>query len=160
MNKNKVYKTGKTRAEARKVTNKNNRDLVSVAIDMYKTGMTCVEIEEKLEVSDSTILRWVRKSDKTRNRSESQTGERNHRWLGGVSLFDIRHTLAYRIWRDQVFQRDNYTCKICDERGNKLNAHHLELFAKNEDLRFDINNGETLCYDCHKWAHSQLGYQG
>lgn len=41
-------------------------------------------------------------------------------------------------------------CLICDQRGRTLNADHIKPFALYSDLRFDPNNGRTLCVDCHK----------
>ena len=66
----------------------------------------------------------------------------------------IRNRADYIEWRNLVFQRDNYTCQCCGARSKKgcavyLNAHHKENFADNPGLRFDINNGITLCSKCH-----------
>ncbi|MFA5036749.1 MAG: hypothetical protein WC479_06195 [Candidatus Izemoplasmatales bacterium] len=70
----------------------------------------------------------------------------------------IRNTVEYFLWRDSVFKRDNYTCKMCGKVGGVLNAHHLWPFAKFPELRFAINNGITLCKDpCHKKIHKLLG---
>lgn len=63
----------------------------------------------------------------------------------------------YRTWRYRIFQRDNYTCQICNQRGNKLQAHHLESFASNKELRIALNNGITLCKSCHKKFHDSYG---
>ena len=65
-----------------------------------------------------------------------------------------RKSPEYRKWRMSVFVRDNYTCQICGKVGGNLNAHHIKHFATNIDLRFDVNNGITLCYECHKELHS------
>jgi len=59
-------------------------------------------------------------------------------------------TLEYRLWREQVFERDNYTCQMCGERGGKLNADHIKPYNLFKELRTDINNGRTLCENCHR----------
>lgn len=60
-----------------------------------------------------------------------------------------RNSIEYKKWREEVFKRDNYICQCCEERGGKLNAHHLENFADNQELRLNIDNGITLCENCH-----------
>ena len=34
--------------------------------------------------------------------------------------------------------------------GGKLNADHIKPFSLFPELRFDLNNGRTLCVECHK----------
>ena len=82
-------------------------------------------------------------------------GERNGNWKGGVTseVMKERNSRKYVRWRNSVFQRDDYTCQCCGQRGGKLNAHHKENFADNEDLRFDIDNGITLCEKCHSFKY-------
>jgi len=62
----------------------------------------------------------------------------------------IRHSVAYKIWRTAVFERDDYTCQNCNEKGGYLNADHIKPFSLYPDLRFELNNGRTLCVPCHK----------
>ena len=38
------------------------------------------------------------------------------------------------------------TCEFCQQ---ELYAHHIKSFHEYPDLRFDVNNGVTLCRDCH-----------
>lgn len=92
-------------------------------------------------------------------------------WKGGTTkLRDrIENTIEYRLWRESIFERDDYTCIWCKKRGRTLNADHIipfsqiieklkfeqgvdELYEKaiNYKLLWDINNGRTLCRDCHK----------
>lgn len=65
-----------------------------------------------------------------------------------------RQTPEAIAWRNIVFERDNYTCRLCGKRGGILNAHHVRSFAKYPSERTNPENGITLCYDCHKAAHS------
>lgn len=74
----------------------------------------------------------------------------------------IRTSLEYKLWRESVYKRDNYTCQECGARSGKgkkvvLNADHIKPFALHPELRFDINNGRTLCIDCHKKTDTYLG---
>lgn len=66
-----------------------------------------------------------------------------------------RKTPEYINWRKKVFERDNYTCQICGQKGGELNAHHIKPFSKYKNKRIDINNGITLCQKCHKLIHKK-----
>ena len=78
-------------------------------------------------------------------------------WRGGITPINtiIRHSLEFKEWRKKIFERDNYTCQDCGaksriERVIYLHPHHIKSFAFFPELRFDVNNGLTLCEDCHK----------
>jgi 5-methylcytosine-specific restriction endonuclease McrA len=57
-------------------------------------------------------------------------------------------------WRTAVFQRDDYTCQACLERGRKLNAHHIVPYSTDPSLVLDPDNGITLCRTCHTAYHA------
>lgn len=61
----------------------------------------------------------------------------------------IRMSREYKEWREAVFNRDDWTCQICGDRGGELNADHIKKFADFPDIRFDVDNGRTLCRECH-----------
>jgi 5-methylcytosine-specific restriction endonuclease McrA len=68
----------------------------------------------------------------------------------------IRAGIDFRLWREAVFARDNWTCQRCLKRGGQiLHPHHIKSFAKYPELRFAIDNGTTLCRDCHKLEHKK-----
>ena len=95
--------------------------------------------------------------------SKEHKGELSPTWKGGASYHRVeRSTYEYRYWRKSVFERDLYTCQYCGTKsgvGNKveLNAHHIKNWKDNESLRYDINNGITLCDRCHTIFHSKYG---
>ena len=79
--------------------------------------------------------------------------ENNHAWKGGITPINkaIRDSLEYKLWREAVFKRDNYQCIWGGkEHSSKLNADHIKRFSDYPELRFAIDNGRTLCIDCHK----------
>lgn len=79
------------------------------------------------------------------------SGENHWNWQGGITPINekIRKSSDYKVWRKAVFERDNYTCQICDQVGGKLNADHIKRFADYPELRLAIDNGRTLCESCH-----------
>lgn len=61
-------------------------------------------------------------------------------------------------FRNKVYERDNYTCQFCgDSKGGNLNAHHILPYAEFPLLRESIENGITLCENCHRMIHKK-GY--
>jgi len=89
------------------------------------------------------------------------SGKNHYLWKGGVVPINkkIRMSVEYKLWRTSVFVRDNYTCIWCGARGGNgkkviLNADHIKQFAFYPELRFAIDNGRTLCEDCHKTTNT------
>jgi hypothetical protein len=69
----------------------------------------------------------------------------------------LRGGRDYMDWQEAVFKRDGCRCQKCGKKDKKLNAHHLWSFLANEDLRFNVDNGVTLCRKCHIRFHSMFG---
>jgi hypothetical protein len=89
------------------------------------------------------------------------TGKNNNNWKGGITPENtkIRNSMEYLEWRKLVFKKDDYTCQKCYQISGILNAHHIESFNNNPNLRTKIKNGVTLCKNCHKNFHHMFGNQ-
>lgn len=115
------------------------------------------------------------------NMSAGQRKRLGASWEGSFSEFcaSLRKSLYYK-WTFLVLERDSFTCQCCDA-DRDLAAHHKESFRdlvadvlrvnphldlKNPDDRWelhslclecppllDLNNGITLCHDCHRGEH-------
>jgi 5-methylcytosine-specific restriction endonuclease McrA len=84
------------------------------------------------------------------------------RWARGRKRYN---TIAQRksawslhnSWALKVKKRDEYRCVFCSRAGvardGTLVAHHILSWSECPDKRFDIENGITLCRDCHKYIH-------
>ncbi len=119
----------------------------------------------KNAVNKTGVIRRRRKKtiEERRYLSEIQRGEKGNNWKGGARHKHkvIRDGIDYRLWRESVFARDNWTCQKCgDNKGGNLNAHHLKNFAEHPDLRFAIDNGITICIPCHLEFHKKYGQSG
>jgi len=55
----------------------------------------------------------------------------------------------YIKWRKTVFSRDEFICQLCGIAGGCLHAHHIMPYAKYPELRYNVDNGLTLCMACH-----------
>lgn len=84
------------------------------------------------------------------------SGAKSHLWRGGITPENhrIRTSLEYKLWRQSVFERDNWTCIWCGKKGVYLHADHIKPFAYYPELRFAIDNGRTLCRECHKTTNT------
>ena len=92
-------------------------------------------------------------SDEHKNNPNTPRGEKHHNWKGGVTREHnrLRNSMEYVIWRNEVYKRDDWTCRICKihcKKGNII-AHHLKKFSDYPELRFITSNGLTLCRKCH-----------
>lgn len=61
-------------------------------------------------------------------------------------------------FRRKVLERDKYICRKCNK-DCKYNsqAHHLNCWNDFPEQRYDVDNGITLCVDCHKKFHKTFG---
>jgi hypothetical protein len=81
----------------------------------------------------------------------------------------IRNTTEYLTWRLLILKRDNFRCQICltsmkDNKSLRLEVHHAKTFndiCKENNVStvqqaldckelWNLNNGVSICYSCHK----------
>lgn len=132
-------------------------------IRLKKMGKNYMSKEKRAEIVSKTRFKIM--------------GNKHWNWKGGITklISSLRNLIEGKQWRKQVFERDNYTCQKCGERGCYLNAHHKKAFSiivseflkaysqfspiedKETLIRlaitytpfWDVDNGETLCLKCH-----------
>ena len=116
-----------------------------------KLSTLCKSCAKKASMNDETRKK-ISVAHKGKPRPWLQ-GKNSSSWKGGISPWrnQLAGTIPYANWRTAIFKRDDYTCQICGERSGKLQAHHIWPMRDNINtlLIFDIDNGITLCKDCH-----------
>ena len=156
---------------------KKHKEKLSKAHKLIPNGMLGFKFSEesKIKMSKSHIGKLVgeknpaKRLEVRRKISEANKGSKSYNWKGGITRKTdiIRHGLDYKLWRESVFKRDEYTCKKCKYnrkldkivKRRELTPHHILNFIKHIKLRFDIDNGITLCKYCHIEFHKIYGFK-
>lgn len=80
-------------------------------------------------------------------------GEEHWNWKGGITP---QKRIDRQRFRDEiqqlVFQRDDYTCQVCEQHGGSLQVDHIKKWADYPELRFELDNCRTLCMACHYYV--------
>lgn len=129
------------------------------SMQKYKRGKYCSKICWESSIEKKEITRKYHKGKKCPYSKPPHFSGKDHwNWQGGITSEStkIRNSLKYKLWRQKIFERDNYICVLCRQRGGKLQVDHVKPFSKFKELRFDINNGRTLCKNCHKNTETYL----
>lgn len=123
----------------------------------WKTRRFCSHNCRSVSMKGKT---WFEPTDEVReNRRLRMTGELNPMWKGGDSDRERRNS-AYKSWRIKVFNRDGFICQRCGyyngcgEKRRDLHAHHIVRWIDSFELRYEVDNGLTLCVPCHIKEHT------
>lgn len=163
--------------------NKNKKGIHLSLNTEFKKGFKHLE-KSKIKIGKAAIGNkyslGLKASPVTRKKlSEVRKREKHYNWQGGITPINIaiRRCFKYKIWRENVFKKDNYTCVLCRARGIILNADHYpipfsailnkliieqgleNLFEKAMSYKmfWIIDNGRTLCKKCHKTTDTYKG---
>jgi hypothetical protein len=151
---NEMRKLGKIKPywNGKKRDNETRRKIIETKKMLYRLGL------HKISSMIQRAKPGVRlNTGRTLFKKGQYAGSKHLNWKGGLSK--AKHELwsnkEYQIWRKAVFERDKYICQKCgcDGKVKTLNAHHLKDKYRYPDIMFDINNGLTLCVDCHIKLH-------
>lgn len=95
--------------------------------------------------------------EKAKKEIEKRSLTHQKRWEGiprkGNTRPYLNGEVKYRKWRTSVFERDNWICQICGSKGF-VQGHHIKSWANFPKLRYEINNGISLCKKCHNEANN------
>lgn len=144
----KAYTTKEQRLEA-----KNRKHGLSMK------GRANPQLKEWNESHKGITWTGRKHTDGTREKmSQARRGSDNPHWKGGLSelVKGIRNSPEYYQWRKAVLERDNHTCQDCGITEG-LDAHHIQSIFDYPEGVFEIDNGLTLCGNCHKRHTSWRG---
>ncbi|WP_188017198.1 HNH endonuclease [Lentilactobacillus buchneri] len=69
-----------------------------------------------------------------------------------MAVVTDREDALVRRWRNKVLKRDSYTCQHCGSTSD-LTAHHISYWSNDPVNRINVDNGITLCRECHAFEH-------
>ncbi len=167
-------------------------DGISKVLNRSRTAIRNMGVRLGLSVGESCLKKRGRKArakwtkESSRKQSEKMRlirGDNHHSWKGGVAkLREYARGRLHSAWGRFVFERDDYTCRLCGIRGDKMVVHHVRTFAQIRDAvlnkhpeldasnQFDkelladliveahnLKDGITLCRSCHDKHHLENG---
>ena len=91
---------------------------------------------------------WAKAYSPEANAKKSQLGDKNPRYLKDRSLVKTHYLPAERNhWRREVYKKCGRSCVLCGS-TKALRADHIKPICAYSELRYDINNGRTICERC------------
>ena len=103
------------------------------------------EIEKQLGSSKESFIKFAAKQriEHEENLEEEFKEFKNRR----KRLIEIDYS-RYKKIRNEVFERDDYTCQYCGEVGGRLEVDHIKPFSKGGSEK--KVNLVTSCFSCNR----------
>jgi len=119
------------------------------------------KIRKKLSLSHKNIIPW------NKGLRGYKSKEEHYNWRGGITSFNksLRCKSDWKIWREVVFLRDNFTCQninceFCNnKKGVELHPHHIKPLSLYPELAFKSSNGISYCKESHIKSGLHKGIQ-
>lgn len=84
--------------------------------------------------------------------------EKNPNWKGGITskMDKRRNWRVVKQWRTSCLKRDGFKCLECKS-TERLEVNHIVPIRQIQDLKLlaDVENGITLCRECHKKTYQK-----
>jgi hypothetical protein len=143
---------------------KKHTDEVKKRIGLLNSGKKWNKKPESIKKGEEHPLYGKNHTFESRKKmSMSKTGKKEFVDFNTRLNNLIRCSHKYKIWHNNIFKRDNYTCKICSKRGGDLEVHHIYPLSRiikdnnvnnledayNCKFLWNKLNAVTLCVMCH-----------
>jgi len=128
-------------------------------VNFYNKTLNLSKKEQRDLLEECIEVACMSEIDKDRKRAarvmmELICGKQNaNNMLEGRAVVTNRGDALVRRWRNKVIDRDMF-CQNCGDNKN-LHAHHISRWIDDPVNRINVENGITLCADCHVKLHEE-----
>lgn len=125
-------------------------------VDAFNTTTSMELAAKKLGVHESTIQRRAKELGLDVKKNKKR-GKEHYCWAGGITgrIDKIRKSEKYLEWKRAIYKRDGHKCSYCGRKDMVIHAHHIVPIYEDESKIFDVNNGITLCRECHEKTYGK-----
>ena len=130
-----------------------------ISVARYKKRIYCSVLcrandKDRKKVFTEMMSKPFSPERKARHKLAFKRGKESHRWIEDRTKLKVdekKHLdTKYKYWMLSVKKRDNWKCKINNsDCSGRLESHHILSWKDFPELRYEINNGITLCISHH-----------